>query len=771
MTASPPPSLVDDVDPLIGTTGEDPCEYGGMVPSTAPPFAMTRWTPMTRENLISACPYHHDDERVIGFIGSHQPAIWMGDWGSVVVAPGVGEVRPDARDRGLVHDRATEVAHPASYAVDLLVPGDIGRIRTRLTGTSRVGVLELVFDGADGVPLADAHVVVQATRAGFTGEVAIDPERREISGYNPERQDAHLGPPQAASFAGYFVARFDVETADDVAVDAFAGVPAVAGTASLAAAVAAAAAPDPTASDVPAFASWGTAVGAELHEGETHRRDEHLAAWVRFPAGTRRVVVRTGVSLISVEQARANLDAEVPDGVSVDDVVEQLRTAWAERLDLVRVEGASPEERTNLATALFHALQYPARLDEGDSGAAGARRYYNGYRDAVQATDRPVYTAFSLWDTFRAQNALLTLLAPAELPDMMASLLASYSSSGWLPIWENLVETNIMVGTHADSILAEAVLKGVDVDVPLAFEAAYKNASVPPDGDTERWWGDRELDPTPSARAGLTRYLENGWVAADETAEAGSRTLDYAFDDHAVAVLADAAGRPEIAAELRERAQWYRNVWNAERGFMQSRNRDGSWAEGGWTEGTQWPYTFQVLHDARGLRDLMGVDLFRARLDGHFAAGWNRHDNEPSHHIPYLFSYAGQPWKTAEHTRRIARESYLATPDGLCGNDDLGQMSAWYVFTALGFYPVNPASTEYVVGAPLFDRLEVDLPGAARPLVVVAPGAPTLPYVAALRVDGREVTTPFLQHAWIADGAVVEFTMSAEPTDWGTELT
>ncbi|WP_328997335.1 GH92 family glycosyl hydrolase [Kribbella sp. NBC_00709] len=722
--------LVDAVDPLIGTTGDDPCEYGGMVPSTAPPFAMTRWTPMTRENRISAVPYHHDDQTFLGFIGSHQPAIWMGDWGFAVVAPGVGEVRPDVRDRALVHDRATERARLDSYSVDLLAEG--GRVRTRLTGTCRVGVIELVFEGTDGGLLADPHVVVQATRAGHIGRVRIDPERGEISGCNPERQDAHLGPPRAAGFAGYFVARCEATDDDGRPI----------------------AAP---------FDSSGTAVGPVLHDGELERTDDNLSAWVRFPSATRRVVIRVGVSLISEDQARHNLDAEVPDGREFDDVVTGLRDAWAQRLDRVRVDGATPEEESTLATALFHSLQYPARLDENG-------QYYDGYTDSVVGTERAVYTAFSLWDTFRAQNALLILLAPDELPDMMASLLKTYRASGRLPIWENLVETNIMVGTHADSLLAEAFLKGVPIDLDLAYEAALVNALTPPENDTTRWWGDREHDPFDAGRPGLTRYLENGWVAADETAEAGSRTLDYAYDDHAVAILARAADDPDQATTLERRAQSYRNLWNSDRGFMQSRNSDGSWADGGWTEGTQWPYTFQVLHDIRGLRDLMGLDLFCNRLDEHFAGGWNRHDNEPSHHIPYLFSYAGKPHLAAEHTRRIAREAYRAVPSGLSGNDDLGQMSAWYVFTALGFYPVNPASTEYVIGAPLFDTVEIDIPGASRPLTIHAPGAPTLPYVEGVRLDGVETTQPFIEHAAIADGATIDFTMSAEPSDWGTKL-
>lgn len=714
-------ALVDAIDPMIGTDGEDPTEYGGMVPATAPPFAMTRWTPMTRENGISTCAFHRRDGHIIGFLGSRQPAIWMGDWGNVAVMPGVGHVRPHVRDRGLAIDRSSELSSASQYVVDLLTASG-GRIATRLTGTSRVGVMEWRFE-PDHAPFA----VVQATRAGFEGEIAIDPARGEIAGFNPERQDAHLGPEQAASFRGWFVARFDVDGASSP------------------------------------FASWGTAHGATLEEDALAGAGDHLSAYVRFRGGARRVFVRVGTSLISAEQARENLDAEVPDGRAFDDVTEQLHSAWAERLDRVRVEGASAADRTSLATALFHALQYPSRVDEGG-------RRYDGYLDAVRPAARPEYTSFSLWDTFRAQNALLILLAPDEVADMTASLLRSVESSGRLPIWENLVETNIMVGTHAQSLLAEAQVKGIPMDVDAAARAALKDSEVPPDEDTDHWWGDRSPDRLQAARPGLTRYLELGWVAGDETAEAGSRTLDYAYGDRAAAVLARAAGSDDAADRLNARAENWRNLWNAERGFIQTRSADGTWLDGGWTEGTQWPYLFQVLHDIRGLRDLMGRDLFVARLDEHFAGGWNRHDNEPSHHIPFLYSYAGLPHRTAALVREIARDSYRATPDGLCGNDDLGQMSAWLVFAAMGFYPVDPVSGEYAVAAPLFDRLEIDLPHAGRPLTIVADGASRHPYVAALTIDGQAVDRPFVRHRDIAEGALMEFTMSPGPTGWGESI-
>lgn len=722
-TSRPPGGNVVHVNPLIGTDGPDPTEYGGMVPSTAPPFAMTRWTPMTRENGISRCAYHYADPLIVGFLGSHQPAIWMGDWGHVAVMPGVGVVRPLVGDRGLAFSHDDETAGAAGYRVRMGLGGagwSGGHVDAHLTGTSRVGFCTFDFTTPEGDDALDTQrwILVQATRVGFVGSVWIDPARREIAGFNPERQDSHLGPPAAAGFRGYFVARFDVP-----------------------------------------FESVGTALSGVVSEDSLTASGEELSAFVRFASGAA-AGVRVGVSLISIEAARANLDREIPDGTTAAEVEAATSAAWAEKLDRVTITGATDDDLVTFYTSLFHALQYPSELDEDG-------RYYCGYTDSVQEA-ASAYTAFSLWDTFRAQNALLILLAPERIDAMVASLLRSYEASGWLPIWENLVETNIMVGTHADSIVAEAMVKGfTGFSWPLAYEAVLKDASVPPDHDTELAFADREEGVPAQARAGLTWYLANGWVAADRTAEAASRTLDYAFDDYCVARVAELTGHPDVAAAATARSANYRTLWNPSTGFIQARDLDGSWTGGGWTEGTKWPYLFGALHDIRGLRDHMGIELFRARLDEHFAGGWNMHDNEPSHHIPYLYGYAGQPCKTQAQVRSIARASYQTDPAGLCGNDDLGQMSAWYLFTAMGFYPVNPPSGEYVVGAPLFDRLVIDLPGAARPLEIVATGAPAAPYVAGLTVDGMPLGAPFLQHADIAHGGRLELTMSAEPTTWG----
>ncbi|MFE0376708.1 GH92 family glycosyl hydrolase [Streptomyces inhibens] len=705
-------SNVDLVNPLIGTTGKSSTEYGGMIPSTAPPFGMTRWSPMTRDNHVGRAPYHLNDPKITGFIGTHQPAIWMGDSGYVVGMPGVGTVKTATSDRGLTFRHADEKASPERYTVDMNAgPGQT--LKTEMTATSRVGVLRMSYPQD-----AESNFVLQATRSGVTGHVRIDPDAQEITGYNPDRQDKGLGPFKAPNFKGYFAARFDTP-----------------------------------------FASYGTATSAAQHEGQADRTDSDVSAYVRFPSGTRTVQVRIATSFISVDQARANLAAEVPDDQTFEETVGKTRAQWNQKLNRVLLQGATPDQRAIFYTAMYHALQYPSEMSEHG-------RYYSAYDDKVHSGVS--YTGYSLWDTFRAENTFLTLFAPERIDGMVTSMLQDYQQGGWLPMWKNVTETNIMVGTNADSVIAEAIAKGfTGFDRKLAYEAVYKDAMTPPDKDTELDYHDRQPNTPVEARAGLTTYKQKGWVAADRTAEAGSRTLDYAYEDWAVAQVAKSVRHSDDADFFLRRSKNYKKLFNSSTGLMQARNFDGSWANGSFTEGDKWVYTLDVLHDIPGLIALKGGgEKFASWLDEYFAGGHNNHTNEPSHHAPYLYDYAGQPWKTQEQVRRITDANYANRPDGLSGNEDCGQMSAWYVLSALGIYPVNPASDQYAVGSPFFDRAVLHLPAASRPLVISAPGAASKQYVQALSLNGRNITQPFLSHGDLLRGGRLHFTMNSAPQSW-----
>lgn len=590
---------------------------------------------------------------------------------------------------------------------------------------------------------------IEVSRRNWTGDVHIDDDRREIYGYNTERQDYLLGPNRASSFKGYFVSRFS----------------------------------EP-------FAEVGVTSGNEIIQNAHTRHGNFTGAYVKFQRDVSRVEVRTGVSYVSVEQARKNLDIQIPDDATFENTVENVKREWLEKLGRVTIEGVNDTDsdhdpRTIWYTGLFHALQYPSDFSEPTSERKGGTRvYYSGYTDQIYKGNDSYYQSWSIWDTYRAEHSLLTLFAPERVNCMMRSLLRIFDWTGWLPMWANMVETNIMIATNADVVLANALQRGFrGFDIDKTWAAVRKNAYTPPDHDTELLYYDREPDTSYEARAGLTAYMKQGWVPNDGWAESASRTLDYAFNDYACSVVASHAGADqEVITALRDRSQNYANLWNHDTQFMQARNANGSWANSswGWTEGDDWVYTFDVMHDAEGLAKLFGSrESMRDKLDAHFQGGHNEQSNEPSHHVPYLYSALGYPSQAAEEIRSIAWTNYNATSGGLSGNEDLGQMSAWYIFSALGFYPVNPASDEYVIGTPFFEKVSIRLPSEAstggamtnqpeKVLIISAPGAPTKPYVKGLSVDGKPISVPILRHGQIVHATKIEFEMSEVPTPWAT---
>jgi predicted alpha-1,2-mannosidase len=470
-----------------------------------------------------------------------------------------------------------------------------------------------------------------------------------------------------------------------------------------------------------------------------------------------------GTSFISIEQARANLDAELPTW-DFESKRDELKRQWNAKLSIAAIERATDDERHIFYTGLYHALLYPKLFSENG-------RYYSAFDDQVHNGES--YTAFSIWDTFRAQNSLLTLFAPERIDGMITALLQNYKEGGWLPKWPNPSYTNIMIGTHADSLIAEAIAKGFKgFDYKLAYEAVYKDANTPPEGDTTRQWLDREPGVPYEARAGLTYAKKLGYIPADKVSESASSTLEESYDDYAVAQVAKAVGNAADYELFMRRSRNYRNLFNPARGFMQARNSDGSWAspDAGWTEGDQWVYLFAPLHDIAGVIELLGgTDAFNAQLDRHFAGNHNQHDNEPSHHYGYLYDFGGQPWKTQARVRQIARDAYSNSPNGVLGNEDCGQMSAWYIFTALGFYPVNPASAQYMIGSPMFARATLHLPNGKHFEISAAGNSPDHPYIQSARLNGRPLSRPVLTYAQIQAGGSLEFVMGPTPSGWAKD--
>jgi predicted alpha-1,2-mannosidase len=544
----------------------------------------------------------------------------------------------------------------------------------------------------------------------------VNPGTREITGYNPDRMDAKLGPLSLKNFKGYFVVQFRQP-----------------------------------------FRRSGTYKATPQHP------DYGTGAYATFtsPSGDP-IEARVGTSFISIEQARRNLTAEIPNW-DFDAVREALHKTWEEKLGRIDIEGATDDQRRIVYTGLYHALLYPRVFSEQG-------HYYSAFDDKVHFGES--YNAYSIWDTFRAENSLLTLIAPERIGGMVQALLQDYQEGGWMPKWPNPSYTNIMIGTHADSLVAEAINKHFHgFDYQLAWDAVYKDAMTPPDGDTTRTWYDREPHTPYEARAGLTYLKQLGYIPADKTAESASSTLEDSYDDWCVSQVAKALGKTKEAEFFEERSRNYQRLFNKATGFMQAKNSDGSWADpkAGWTEGDTWVYTWAVMHDIPGLIDLMGGrDQYNTRLDQHFSGGHNVHSNEPSHHYGYLYDYSGQPWKTQAKVREIANAEYANLPSGIDGDDDCGQMSAWYLFTAFGFYPVNPASGDYMIGSPMFTKMSLKLPNGSHFTVTADNNSETNIYIQSATLNGKPLQIPVIHYSDIQAGAMLELVMGPEPSKWGS---
>ncbi len=492
--------------------------------------------------------------------------------------------------------------------------------------------------------------------------------------------------------------------------------------------------------------------------------------------GSEPLVVKVAISPVSEAGAIANLDAEVP-GWDFDGVRAAARTQWEQALAAVDVQAPSAQ-RISFYTALYHTLLGPTLFMDSDGR-------YRGPDNAVhQADGWTNYSTFSLWDTYRALHPLLTLVQPPQhTSDIVNSLLASRRESpyGILPVWAfHGLETWCMIGYHAVPVIADAYMKGIGgFDAGEALDAMVASADYGPYG-------------------GIAAYRELGWVPIDEEGEAASKTLEYAFDDWTIARMAQKMGKADVAAEFGKRAGNWKHAYDPATGFMRARRRDGAFREPfdpdasgygtDYTEGNAWQYSWYVPQDVAGLAAAHGgADTLLERLDAVFDAkvdpkvfehmeditgliGWYAHGNEPSHHVAYLYAYAGQPWRTQARLAQIMASQYAPRPDGLAGNDDLGQMSAWYVFTALGFYPVTPGSNQYVIGRPFLPRATLHLPNGKR-FTVIADGLDAgHGYIGGATLNGQPLQRAFLRHEEIMAGGELRFVMQAEPNrQWATD--
>ena len=698
------------VNPYIGTSYNPDIhswgisDYGGTVPYVCAPFGMTKWAPQTRENKIGTAVYSYDDTQIIGFMATHQPAIWMGDYGYLSIMPELGELQRDASERGLKFERSAEFVSPYMYSVALNHPSG-NKIYAAMTATERCAKLRFRF------PAGIARIYLEVSRNDAEGEAIFDLDNHSVLVSNPDRMDKHLSNLSLPNFRGYYALKFSHSF----------------------------------------FETGSTADSAENSLSQTGK---NLGVWVSFNFECDTTVeIDIGSSFISYDQALRNRHSELGTH-SFMDICAELKSVWNTQLGKIEVSCTDQDQYEIFYTALYHAMLFPHIFcEEG--------RYYSAYDDQIH--NGTMYTSFSIWDTFRAANSLLTILFPDKIDGMIESLLHIYEEGGYLPKWPNPSYTNIMISTHADSLIAEAVNKGFrGFDLELAWKAVEKDGLVPPPGDTTRQWRDRDPHLPYEARAGLTYLMDYGYIPTDFTAESASRTIEGSYDDWCISQVAKATNRENEANYFLERSRAYRNLFDPNTKLLRGRKCDGTFDDPsvGWTEGGQWNYHFFTPHDMDGMVSLVGHEEYIHQLDTYFANGYNFHPNEPSHHVPYLYALVGEPDKAKYMVEKIAAENYSTDPaGGLTGNEDCGQMSAWYIFSALGFYPVNPASGQYVLVCPLLDSAKIAVNCGKCFEVKRVNVSESKQHVSRILLNGTERPSPLISYAEIMEGGTLEFIM------------
>jgi len=732
------------VDPFIGTD-----EMGHTFPGATAPFGFVQLSPETELVPYSigegynpatyryCSGYQYGDRTIVGFAHTHFNGTGHSDLGDVLVMPTVGELQlepgtaeePDSGYRSrFSHER--ETAEPGAYRVIL---DDYG-IEVELTATERVGIHRYTFPASD-----NAHLILD-----LKANIYDFPGKTVWSSVRMESDTLLTGSRLTTGWARSRVLYFAIEFSKPVRSYGLR---------------------NEEASEYRGF--WRRFDQDHDFPERAGRRIKGHFDW-EMAAGEQ-IVVKVALSGVSTVGALANLRAEVP-GWDFDVVRAQAGARWARELARIEVD-ADPTVLRNFYTALYHTSMGPVVFSDVDG------RYRGLDGNTHEAEGFTSYTIFSLWDTFRAQHPLLTILHPERSIDMVRSMLAHRRQSvhGVLPVWSHHANENwCMIGYHAVSVIADAYNKGLrGFDTDEALDAMIASATF------DRY-------------DGLGDYRELGWVPADRQSSSASKTLEFAYDDWTIARMAEAMGRKEEAAAFDRRAVSWKNLFDPGTRFLRARNADGSFPPDfdamsthgqGYIEGNAWNYSLFVPHDAAGLIALLGgpeklVDwldgLFVMEVDDDSIAdtedvtragmiGAYVHGNEPSHHVPYLYCYAGQPWKTQARVRQIMDEMYRPVPDGLCGNDDCGQMSAWYVFSALGFYPVAPTSNQYVLGSPAVRRAEITF-GGGRTFVVVAENqAQDHVYVREVRLDGVSLDRNFITHDEVVRGGELRFVMSDQP--------
>ncbi len=720
----PENDLVALVNPLMGTDSEYKLSNGNTYPAIALPWGMNFWSPQTR-NMGNGWSYTYNDNKIMGIKQTHQPSPWINDYAAFSLMAATGKIQVNENARASWFSHKSEVAQPYYYSV-YLADYDVS---AEVTPTERAAMFRFTFPESDS-----SYILLDGYNMGSM--VKIIPDERKVIGYC---RNNHGGVPE--NFHNYFVAVFDHD-----------------------------------------FITQNTWHGDTINVNKLEEESNHAGAILGFKTTKgEQINVRVASSFISQEQALLNLTRETGEK-DFETIKNEGKKIWNKQLGRIAIEGGTEDQMRTFYSCLYRMLLFPRMFSElNDRNEIVHYSPYNG-----KVLPGYMFTDNGFWDTFRALFPFFTLMYPDVDAHIMEGLVNAYKESGWLPEWASPGHRDCMIGSNSASLIADAYDKGIrGYDIETLYEAVLKNTNG--------------VGPVSSVgRLGADYYNKLGYVPYDVGInENAARTLEYAYADFCIWKLARELGKPQTEIDLfAKRAMNYKNVFDTERKLMRGRNLDGKFQSpfspykwgGAFTEGNSWHYTWSVFQDVAGLVDLMGGKAkFISKLDSVFIVppvfdysyygvviheiremqianmGNYAHGNQPIQHMIYLYNYAGEPWKAQFRVRQVLDKLYNYTPDGYCGDEDNGQTSAWYVFSALGFYPVTPGSGEYVIGSPLFKKATLNFENG-KTLVIKAPeNSKENVYVKNLTFNGKKISNNYFKHNELLKGGTIIFQMSPEP--------
>lgn len=720
-------SYVDYVNTLMGTDSTFDLSNGNTYPAIALPWGMNFWTPQTAE-MGDGWAYKYDDYKIRGIKQTHQPSPWLNDYAAFSLMAVTGQLKFEEEERASWFSHKAETAKPHHYSV-YLADYDV---TAEVAPTERAAHFKFTFPESDS-----SYIVLDAFNKGSM--VKIIPEERKIIGY---ARNNHGGVPE--NFHNYFVAEFD--------------------------------------KDFEVNHTWKD--GWELQQNSKNAEADHVGAIIGFKTKKgEEVNVKVASSFISAEQAQLNLDSEIGES-SFEEVKDNAKEIWNKELGRIQVEGDNTDHIETFYSSLYRVLLFPRKFYEINK--EGKRVHYSPYNGEV--LPGYMFTDNGFWDTFRAVFPFFNMMYPELNKKIMAGLANTYKESGWLPEWASPGHRNVMIGSNSAPIIADAYLKRnvYPEDVEVLFEAILKNANI------------EEGRPVESVgREGLDYYNELGYVPYDvDINENAARTLEYAYADWTIAKMAKDLGKEKIAKRFYKQAYNYKKLFDPSTNLMRGKNEDGTFQEpfnplkwgDAFTEGNSLHYTWSVFQDVEGLIDLMGgEEEFTGKLDEVFEMppefddsyygftiheiremqivnmGNYAHGNQPIQHMIYLYNYAGKPWKTQQRIREVLTKLYAPTPDGYPGDEDNGQTSAWYVFSSLGFYPVTPGASQYVIGSPLFDKASLKLQNGNEFKIIAKNNSEEDFYIESASLNGKEWNKNYLNYEDVMQGGTLQLEMIDTP--------